>query len=237
MTFITQKKNHKILPAVSAIGFAFFSMIAYGDDFTDRTHTAYLLTDYGMGTYKSQLMQSNDTNSIVTYGIGANAGQNLDLGIEYRVEQATTTFALDQSSIQMKWDTTVVKYRLWAFEIGGVFSGVTAKANQAGTDIFDCVGSGYGGYFGLQMPIGRRSSIDLKATQATTGLTIDKKEAQVAVGPRLDLELSGRIAITRKNLEATLGYRRRTNTLTYNSTAYSELQTATFLGFETGFNF
>ena len=223
--------------AILAVAAVALPSTLLADDFTERAKTVYLLGDYGMGTYKSQLMENNDTNSIVTYGIGAAAGQDMQLTVDYRVETATTTFALDGSSLLMKWDTTTIKYRLWAFELGAVIGSVAAKANKAGTDLFDCVGSGYGGYFGMQMPVGKRSSIDLKATQASTTETIDKKGRTVAIGPRLDVELSGRIALTKKNLDATVGYRRRTNSITSDRTAYSELQTATYLGFLMGFTF
>lgn len=199
--------------------------------------TAYLLGDYGMGTYKSALMESNDTNGIVTYGIGAYAGLQKKLGIEYKVESATTAFALNTSSLAMTWNTTVIKYRLWAFEVGPVIGSVTAKGNRAGTDIFDAVGSGYGGYFGLMMPVGKHSTIDLKATQCATGEMIDKQQMTVAVGPRLDIELSSRIGITRRNLSATIGYRRRTYTITEDGTGFAELQTSTYLGLVTGFDF
>lgn len=237
------KSQQKICRRVCAPMMIVLSMLTWttklsADDFSDRAKTIYMLGDYGMGTYKSQLMENNDTNSIVTYGVGAAVGQEMPLTIDYRVEQATTAFALDGSSILMKWDTTTIKYRLWAFELGAVIGSVAAKANKAGTDLFDCVGSGYGGYFGIQMPIGRRSSIDLKATQVSTGETIDREgRTTVAIGPRLDVELSGRIAITKRNLDATIGYRRRTNSITNDGAAYSELQTATFLGFLIGFTF
>lgn len=203
----------------------------------ERLRTAYLHADYGMGTYKSALMESNDTNGVVSYGIGTYAGERKQLGVEYKVETATTAFALDSSSLAMKWDTTIIKYRLWAFEMGPVIGSVTAKGNRAGTDIFDAAGSGYGGYFGTVIPIGRHSIIDLKVTQCATGEMIDKNLAEVAVGPRMDLELSSRIGITRRNLSATIGYRRRTYTITEAGTSYAELQTATYVGFITGFDF
>lgn len=199
--------------------------------------TAYILSDYGMGTYKSELMETNDTNGILTYGMGMYAGHQKKLGVEYRVENATTAFALTSSSLQMKWDTTIIKYRAWIFEIGPVLGSVYAKGNREGTDIFEATGNGYGGYFGLFMPVGKHSTIDLKATQVSTGEMMDKEARTVAVGPRLDLEVSSKIGITKRNLSATIGYRRRTSSITEESVAYAELQTATFIGFYTGFDF
>lgn len=235
-----QKMNRRqasILGIACACCFASSTRGNADDDFTDRTRTVYLLADYGLGTYKSQLMESNDTNGIVTYGVGTSAGLMKPLTVEYKVETATTTFALEASTIQMRWDTSTIKYRLWAFEVGVILGSVAAKANKAGTDLFDCAGNGYGQYFGIQIPVGKRSTIDIKAAQVATSEVIDKKERSVAVGPRLDIEISSRIAITKKALDATIGYRRRANTLTSDGTAYSELQTATFIGFETGFSF
>lgn len=210
---------------------------AHADEFYDLARTVYLFTDYGLGTYKSELMTSNDTNGVVTYGVGTAAGQLMPLGVEHRVETTTTTFALESSTLQLKWDSTIIKYRLWAFELGAVVGSVTAKGNRAGTDIFECSGSGYGGYFGIQIPIGKHSSMDLKAMQVSTAETIDKEQRVVAFGPRLDIELSSRIALTKRSLDAAIGYRRRTNTITEGGVTYNELQTATFVGFVTGFDF
>ncbi|MCX6124000.1 MAG: hypothetical protein NTV34_04520 [Proteobacteria bacterium] len=224
--------KHFLVPLLLFVG---NEMLASEVD--DLVRTVYLYGDYGLGTYKSTLMVSNDTNSVVTYGVGTYAGQEKRLGVEYRVETATTGFALNTSSLQMIWSTTIIKYRLWAFELGPVIGGVKATGNRAGTDVFDAVGSGYGGYFGMTLPIGKNNSLDIKATQVSTGEVIDKKLAAVAIGPRLDIEIGGRIGLTRKSLAATLGYRRRSNTITESGTSYAELQTATFIGFNSGFDF
>lgn len=137
----------------------------------------------------------------------------------------------------MQWTSTFIKYRLWVFEIGPVLGSVSTKGERAGTEIFDAVGSGYGGYFGIRMPVGKASSINLNATQVSIGEMIDKKERTIAIGPRLDLELGGRIALTKRALSATIGYRRRSYTITEASTAYAELQTATYVGFLLGTDF
>ena len=89
----------------------------------------------------------------------------------------------------------------------------------------------------MTLPIGKNNSFEVKATQVSTGEILDKKLAEVAIGPRLDIEISGRIGLTRKNLAATIGYRRRSNTITESGTSYAELQTETFIGFNSGFDF
>ena len=116
-------------------------------------------------------------------------------------------------------------------------SSAKSKANRAGTDIFDLVGEGYGGYFGIICPFGHHNLVQLSTMQVATSTNIEKTQLDAAMGPRLDMELSSRIAITKKSLDATLGYRRRSNTISEGGTAYKELQTSTFLGFIFGFDF
>ncbi|MCX6117089.1 MAG: hypothetical protein NT027_06085 [Proteobacteria bacterium] len=209
----------------------------FAESTDDVTRSLYLYTDYGLGTYKSKLLESNDTNSVLTYGAGIYAGTEKRLGVDYRVEQASTAFELNSSSLLLHWKTTAVRYRFPYVELGPVIGSVLAKGNRSGTDIFDAVGNGYGGFLGVLVPVGRRSTIDLKICQVSTSEIIDKNNAQVSIGPRLDLELSSRIGITKKNFDFTLGYRRRTFSITENSVSFAELQSATFIGFVGGFNF
>lgn len=213
------------------------AMSANGDDFTDRTETAYVFGDYGLGTYKSLLVESNDTMGIVTYGLGTNAGQNKNLGIEYRVESQSVSFALSQSTFTSVWTSNIFKYRLWAFELGPVIGSVKMKATRAGTEIFDLVGSGYGGYFGMNLPVGKNSSLYFNGMSVSTGEALDKQQRVITVGSRLDLELGTRIAITRKSIDFVTGYRRRSNSITEGGASYNELQTSTFLGFNAGMDF
>lgn len=230
--------NCKIKNSMLALAISVFSVTtAWADDFSDRTNTVYLIADYGLGTYKSLLVNSNDTMGVVTYGFGANAGADRNLGFEYRVETQTTSFIVNQSSIATIWTSTIFKYRLWAFELGPVIGNAQVKANREGTEIMDAVGSGYGGYFGILMPLGRNSMLYLNAMSVATADPIDRKERTIGIGSRLDVELGGKIGITRKALDFTLGYRRRANTLSEGGTGYNELQTATFVGFNLGTTF
>ena len=67
-----------------------------------------------------------------------------------------------------------------------------------------------------------------------TASPVDKKERTIALGSRLDIEVGGRFALSRKFLNFDVGYRRRSNSVTESDVAYNELQTATFLGFSFG---
>jgi hypothetical protein len=210
---------------------------ARADEFSDKSKTIYMFGDYGLGTYKSLLVESNDTMGIVTYGFGASAGQDKNFGVEYRVENQSVTFALNQSSIATSWTSTIFKYRLWAIELGPVFGKAAVKANREGTDILDVVSSGYGGYFGMMLPIGKNSLLYLNGMSVANSDTVDREAREITLGSRTDVELGSRIGISRNAFDITLGYRRRTFSVTEASTAYNELQTSTFVGFHLGTDF
>ncbi len=207
---------------------------ARADEMTERTNTVYMFGDYGLGTYKSQLVDSNDTMGVVTYGFGANAGGERNLGVEYRQEKQSITFAVNKSSLTSDWTSTIFKYRLWMVELGAVIGGVKMKVEREGTEILDIVGDGYGGYFGLLIPMSRGNLAYLNAMSVATASPVDKKERVIAMGSRLDIEVGGHFAISRKYLNFDVGYRRRANSITEGGAAYSELQTSTFLGFSLG---
>jgi hypothetical protein len=210
---------------------------AKADEIIDSVDTVYMLADYGMGTYKSKLVDSNDTTGIVTYGLGTHAGQNKQLGVEYRVESQTTNFQLNKSKIATIWTSTIIKYRLWVFELGPIIGRSKVTSSREETEILDVVGSGYGGYFGMLLPVGRNNIIYANAMNVANSEVVDKKERTIALGSRLDMEIGARIGITRKVLDFTLGYRRRSNSISESGTAYAELLTSTFLGIQAGFDF
>lgn len=210
---------------------------AWGDDLTERTDTVYMFADYGLGTYKSRLVESNDTMGVMTYGFGANAGTQRDLGFEYRQEKQIISFAVNQSSLTSNWSSTIFKYRMWMFELGAVLGDVSMKVEREGDEIMDIVGDGYGGYFGLLIPMSRSNLAYLNVMSVATAAPVDKKQRVITMGSRLDLELGGRFAVTRKYLNFDIGYRRRTISITESDISYNELQTSTFLGFSLGHSF
>ena len=197
---------------------------------TAESDTAYFFGNYGLTTYKSKLVASNDTGSSVTYGLGANAGSEKQLGFEYRVETQTTPFALTSSSIASVWTSTIVKYRLWYIDLGIVIGNAKITSKRESEEILDVIGSGYGGYGGLLIPMGRNSLLYLNGMSVATAKPVDTKARVIAVGSRTDIDFGTRIGILKKGLDFTLGYRRRSNTIT-------EAATTTYFGFHTGINF
>jgi hypothetical protein len=208
-----------------------------GSDFSDRTNTAFLFFDYGLATYKSKLMDSNDTLGTVTYGFGLNAGVNRNFGVEYRVESGTVAFETSQSSLATSWYSTIFKYRIWAFELGPVLGGVKMKGSRENAEILDIAGSGYGGYFGILVPIGSQNLAYLNTMSVATSTPLDTQARTITMGSRLDLELGTKIKVTRKAVDFVVGYRRRTYSITEGGSPFSELQTATFVGFNFGKTF
>jgi hypothetical protein len=217
-------------PAMSAPGDG-------SDEMANRTHTAFLFFDYGLATYKSKLMDSNDTAGALTYGFGLNAGAERSFGVEYRVESTAVSFETNQSSLTTSWTSTIFKYRLWAFELGPVLGSVKMAAKRESAEIFDIVGSGFGGYFGILMPIGNSNLAYLNMMSVATATPVDTQARTVTMGSRMDLELGTKIKITRRVVDFTVGYRRRTVSITEDGTPYTELQTATFIGFNFGKTF
>lgn len=233
MNYIDLKPSY-VVAGFLCVCLAVGSHIARADEISERTPTVFMFADYGLGTYKSKLVNSNDTMGVVTYGFGANAGEGRNLGFERRQEKQTISFAVNNSSLTTDWTSTIFKYRWSVLELGAVLGGVKMKVEREGTEVLDIVGDGYGGYLGLVIPMNRGNLVYLNAMSVATVSPVDKKERVIAMGSRLDVEVGGSFEISRKYLNFDLGYRRRTNSITEGGTAYSELQTSTFLGFSLG---
>lgn len=207
------------------------------NEFADRTHTSFLFFDYGLATYKSKLMDSNDTTGTISYGFGLNAGAQRNFGVEYRVENSTVLFETNQSSLVTSWTSTIFKYRLWAFELGPVLGTVKMAGKRENTEIFDIVGSGYGGYFGILIPVGSNNLAYMNAMSVATSAPVDTLARVITMSSRVDLELGTKIKITRRAVDFLVGYRRRAYSITEAGSPYTELQTATFFGFNFGKTF
>jgi hypothetical protein len=199
--------------------------------------TAYLYADYGLATYKSELLKANDTNGVVQYGLGFNAGENDRVGMQLRSDTTTVTFAIPSSSLQTAWQDYIISARLSYFNLGFMLSSLKMTANDAGTDLFDLRGNGYGFYLNGVIPFDRRSFAYLTIMSTSISDIVEKDEKPVTVGPRLDVDLGSSFAVTRKVLDFVVGYRRRTYSVTAESASGNELMTATYFGFRLGTNF
>jgi hypothetical protein len=235
-----QQTFHKVVGLLSCtVCLIAFNPPANASDITATSEgdTAYFFTNYGLTTYKSKLVASNDTGTALTYGIGAHAGSEKELGFEYRVESQTTALPLTTSSITSVWTSTVIKYRLWMFELGAVIGSAKVTAKRESEEILDVVGSGYGGYGGFLVPIGKNNLLYLNAMSVATTKPLDTKARVITLGSRTDIDFGARIGVMKHGLDFTIGYRRRSNSITEAGTAFAELQTATYFGIQTGMDF
>ena len=210
---------------------------AFADDFARNLKTIYLEADYGISTYKSKLVESNDTGSITSYTIGANIGNEKPVAIVIRSDQSDLKFLLNESEIASSWRDTIIRYRWGYVYFGGILGQTTWEVKSAGVDLFSGTGSGYGGNFGATFPIGSRNLFTVDVTSLTASTFVEKNEKDVKMGARLDVNFTGNIGITRDAIDLIVGYRQRTHSVSYLGTSFAESHAATFFGFQMGSDF
>jgi hypothetical protein len=232
----SNKKNIGAAAGVFIFACTFVSS-ANADEFERRLKTVYLEADYGLSTYKSKLVESNDTGSITSYTIGANIGADKPVAFVIRSDQSAISFLLNESAITSSWRDTIIRYRWGYMYVGGVMGQTTWEVKSAGADLFAGTGSGYGGNFGIMFPIGARNLFTIDATSMTASTFVEKNEQDVKMGARTDINMYGNIGLTRDSLDLIVGYRQRSHSISYLSTSYAEIHTATFFGFQMGSDF
>lgn len=212
----------------------------------------------GYSVYKSALVQSNDTSTTTAYGFGIYGGENHVLGMMLNRESSKFTFALNKSSLEVAWQDVHLRYRLGPVHFGILVSSSNwiAKAppdsdgdgkldqDADAKDLINIATTGYGGNAGFAIPVGKRSSIYSDVTFVTTGFVQQKAPAEgdptpppSALGPRMDIEIGGSLALTKNVLSGTCGFKYRTYNVTVDSKAYKEQLNTTYVGILAGWNF
>ena len=158
-------------------------------------------------------------------------------GLRLVSEQSAVTFALNSSNLSYTNQETFVTYRLGYVYIGGGFSHSVMSASLAGEDFLELSARGYGATTGGFLPVSRGGMVTLDVAYVTGNGTLEGNQKTVTYGPRMDVTLGGLIDLTRESLDLAVGFRYRTLALSVDSTAYSEIQSTTFLGLQWGFNF
>lgn len=212
-----------------------FSSKAYAQGVESSLKTIHLDADYAMTTHKSELVESNDTGSSIRYGVGFNVGAQKELGIVLQTESSTISFLLNDTAVSLLYRDTRITYRLGYFYLGAVSAYAEASAEGAdGAEMFSGRGSGFGYTAGALIPVGK-SLLQVDVTSAAISDFLNKDEAvTVALGSRMDIDISGHIPISRRYFKLDLGYRQRTQPITYQGTAYTETMQKTYLGFSMG---
>ncbi|MEY4631548.1 MAG: hypothetical protein RIQ81_1668 [Pseudomonadota bacterium] len=208
---------------------------AFGQGVESGLKTIYFNSDYALTTHKSELVESNDTGSSLRYAVGFNVGTQKELGIVLQTESSAISFLLNDTAVSLLYRDTRITYRLGYFYLGAVSAYAEASATGAdGTEMFSGRGTGFGYTAGFFYPVGK-SLIQVDATSAAISDFLNKDEAvTVAMGSRMDIDISGHIPVSRRYFTLDLGYRQRTQPLTYQSTAYTETMQKTYIGFSMG---
>ena len=198
--------------------------------------TIYFSTDYALTTHKSELVESNDTGSSIRYGLGFNVGDQKQLGVVLLTESSAINFLLNETATTLLFRDTRITYRFGYFYVGVVSAYAEAAAVAAdGTDMFSGRGTGYGYAAGAYIPVGGKSLLQIDITSASVSSFLNKDEdVTVAIGSRMDIDISGHIPISKRYFTLDLGYRQRTLPITYNSVSYSESMQKTYIGFTMG---
>lgn len=224
-------------------------------------------TTFGLSTYKSTMVQSNDTGNTIGYGLGVSSGGDRGMAMGLEREQSTFSFALNNASIALGTQDVDVTYRWGPVYLGLLFTETSwyAKAppdangdslldqDATAEEYLDILSNGYGARLGAYFAMGRRSSLSLDIRYGTTSKvqqTIPEEpstggitgtspalDRTVALGPRLSLDIGTSIGITREVLSFIAGYRYRTYALTVATESFSELHTSTYIGLLAGWNF
>lgn len=208
----------------------------------------------GYSVYKSALVQSNDTAVTVGYGFGVNGGKAKEIGMVFRRERSAFAFTLNESKLALQWQDVILKYRLGPFHMGAVVSESSWVASappdadgddilDTGTDAQDLLALrtfGYGGNTGLSLSVHKRALVFADVSYVTSGETMEAVVEDAAgapilgrvitMGPRLDADFGGNIKLTRKSVDAKVGFRYRTFLPSIDGVAYQEQMTTTYVG-------
>ena len=163
-------------------------------------------------------------------------GDQKQLGVVLLTESSAINFLLNETSTTLLFRDTRITYRFGYFYVGVVSAYAEAAAVAAdGTDMFSGRGTGYGYAAGAYIPVGGKSLLQIDITSASVSSFLNKDEdVTVAIGSRMDIDISGHIPISKRYFTLDLGYRQRTLPITYNSVSYSESMQKTYIGFTMG---
>jgi hypothetical protein len=205
---------------------------------TKANPTFFLDVTAGLSsTYKSKLVDSNDTGSNIMYAIGGNAGAESSFGFAVKTETNTTAFQLNESKVASTWQDAILRYNIGYFYLGLTFTDLTLKVNNAGTETVDSIAKGYGANLGFFIPFGRAGIFYFDAMSNTLSTVWDKLAVTTYKGAsRTDADLGFAYNITRESFVLLVGYKQRTGSITTDS-SYSEQLMTTYFGFRTALFF
>ena len=204
----------------------------------DYVPTAFLRAGGGLSTYKSKMVDSNDTSTLLEYSFGAYAGEDRQFGMLVRRDSSTTNFVLNSSRIAASWQDVITRYRWGPLYLGVVLGSAEIDANNAGdAEFLKARGSGYGENLGLMVPVGRSAMFTMDVLMVANSTAVDLNQKTVTIGQRMDIDLGASFDITKQFVDLLVGYKYRTYPLSVDGTSYAEIFTSTYVGFLFSFYF
>lgn len=212
------------------------ALASKGSGFGEYCPTFFLDTSFGLTTYKSKLVESNDTGTGLSYALGGYAGEDRKFGFLVKTDTSTTSFLLNTSKVAVSWQDSILRYRLGPVYAGLLLTTIDLKVNNQGVDELDVSGSGTGGNLGFFYPIGRMGLFYFDASTVTLTNFRNVLADEVKGGTRLDLDMGAYFDLTRDFLDLAIGYRQRTTSFKVTS-SYDETFYVTYVGFRTAIYF
>ncbi len=196
--------------------------------------------DYGMSTYKSKLVASSNTSSSNGYSLGLWGGDNKNINMTFAVDSNKTSFeyakVTTKSSISLGLQDVFFRYRLGPMYLGMVFSQSNFEAVKEDVDYLNGISLGSGFNLGFKVEIRRGNTLYLDFTNVSSSETKETKQttSTATMGPRTELNIGGKIKLSRSLIDLIIGYKSRNYSITVGDTTYEESLTSTVLGL--GFN-
>ncbi len=221
-----------------SIGLLFSSLFFVSPSYCQERPTFFINSEGGYTTYKSKLVDSNDTSVSVKYAFGVHAGRENNLGVLIKTETNTTSFALNESKIASSIQDSIVRYYWGPVYIGGIVNQMQTTVSTADNDSYiDALTLGYGVNAGMIFQVGKGNGIFLDVSSVSTNTVKEINQADLTVGPRTDIKIGGVIRITRKTFKGLIGYSQRTLSYSLDGTSYAEAISSTWLGISADFYF
>lgn len=184
----------------------------------------------GLSTHKSKTVSSNDTATSILYRIKFLTGKNGGVGIQYTNFSTPTSFELNNSKITTEFSDTMFNYHLWNFYFGGILSQSKVMVNNAGTEVFDGLGNGFGAVLGLDLPIAKKSKFIFEVKSVSTSTFKHGSSTEVSIGARSDISIFGKIPISRKNFFIDIGFNYSAYSISISGTQTNETVHTTWTG-------
>lgn len=216
-----------------------FLMVVLGWDWSivlakssDNNGRATLAIEVGGGftTYKSKIVESNDTSTTTGYRLLIHGGSTNSVAAIYENNTVATAFELNASAVTINYQDFQFR-RYWgpAF-IGPIFSTTSALINKEGTDLTDAMSSGIGGIFGVETLFSRSylAYLNYRTINGTIGK--DQLQTTFLVSNRTDLRIGAQLRQKGSWWYTDLGIRYTNFTVTIDGTSFAEFNLTSWVG-------